>query len=260
MAAAGSPLPPTATSTTARDSSRWAGCWTGTGTCSPGRRRTAPGAGTTTPPCARPPSTPWGTPKATSAPGRWWPLPTSSPATTCSPGPTPPWGRATTSTSPWTPGTTTSPMRPWPAARGRWASTTTRRGRCCAWCPPPPLTPCIPPRRRRWRGTTPTTGCTSTASSPAPSRRARYTRPWCSPPPLSAYPISLTAPGPAPAPPRWGTGPSPAPTPTGSRTSPPPWPTRATGCSPCWPTSWGKTCWRSTPSGQGSPPPIGSAA
>ena len=74
------------------------------------------------------------------AQGRWWPLPTSSPATTCSPGPTPPWGRATTSTSPWTPGTTTSPMRPWPAARGRWASTTTRRGRCCAWCPPPPST------------------------------------------------------------------------------------------------------------------------
>ena len=34
-----------------------------------------PRAGTTTPPCARPPSTPWGTPKATSAPGRWWPLP-----------------------------------------------------------------------------------------------------------------------------------------------------------------------------------------
>ena len=25
-------------------------------------------------------------------------------------------------------------------ARGRWASTTTRRGRCCAWCPPPPST------------------------------------------------------------------------------------------------------------------------
>ena len=57
-----------------------------------------------------------------------------------------------------------------------------------------------------------------------------------------------------------GGGPSPAPTPTRSRTSPPPWPTRATGCSPCWPTSWGRTCWRSTPSGQGSPPPIGSAA
>ena len=30
--------------------------------------------------------------QATSAPGRWWPLPTSSPATTCSPGPTPPVG------------------------------------------------------------------------------------------------------------------------------------------------------------------------
>ena len=77
--------------------------------------------------------------------GRWWPLPTSSPATTCSPGPTPPWGRATTSTSPWTPGTTTSPMRPWPAARGAVASTTTRRGRCCAWCPPPAFDPLNPP-------------------------------------------------------------------------------------------------------------------
>ena len=70
-----------------------------------------------------------GAPKATSAPGRWWPLPTSSPATTCSPGPTPLGVGNDLYLTLDAGGTTTSPMRPWPAARGRWAAcTTTRRG------------------------------------------------------------------------------------------------------------------------------------
>ena len=144
--------------------------------------------------------------------------------------------------------------------KGAWASTTTRRGRCCASVSTPAFDPLYPPwpeemegndaydgvyLNRFLSGTFPPGSVYKTVVLSAAIERIPdlFDRTW-------------TCTGST----QVGTGPSPAPTPTGSRTSPPPWPTRATGCSPCWPTSWGKTCWRSTPSGQGSPPPIGSAA